>query len=155
MTNESARSFVHSLLLFDDSSATTRPRGMLFLAARNEKKFLASSHSSHFRLLRASVLVLRPKIAGFFRERMEKGRHLVSYADEHVPRSRPLFAGIHVRDGYFPSKSAFLRILLAEGSATKRRRLSFGNHREWRRRENSRDKKLHMLARNIRELHEL
>lgn len=71
---------------------------------------------------------------------MEKGRHLVSYADEHVPRSRPLFAGIHVRDGYFPSKSAFLRILLAEGRATKRRRLSFGNHREWRRRENSRDK---------------
>lgn len=98
---------------------------------RKSARTFSRAHSLRFRLLRASALILRPKIAGFFRERMEKGGHLASYAYEYVPRSRPLFAeDTRPKREVFPSKNTFLRILLSwerkskrESERRKRRRL--------------------------------
>lgn len=83
---------------------------------------------------RPRVLGLRLKIAGFFRERrMEKGRHLASYAYEYVPRSRPLFARIHTFERVFslrrntPPWNTVGREKRREAGG-----FSFGNHCEWR-----------------------
>lgn len=77
----------------------------------------------------SAPLVLRPKIAGFFRRRMEKGPHLASYAYAYVPRSRPLFReeDTHTFErGVLPAGEILLCEILAAERSDVRAALAFG-----------------------------
>lgn len=97
------------------------------LAPHSRTKRETFSDSLRFRLLRASALVLRPKIAGFIRKRMETGIWRRTRTSMSHALSSIVFARIHVREEYFSRRIPFRRILLGAGEGTGR---DFRNHRK-------------------------